>query len=1189
MGWIREKSGDLNIVKRRQYSTIIIIVLFLMPCLASAQNNKPARHIKVEYKLGPQLLPILPMYDPMTGNLNTNCPNSNFELGNWTYWTGCYGFYNLACNCRVQGFLTNGAHPLHKIIPAPGWHDIKTCSGLLNVFPGESFVARLGDTMYTNNPGNECPPGGRQIYKEAELKYAVNVTSSSYLFIYRYAVVLQTGGHVPPSSYQPDFKIAITDASGVVLDSTCGYYYITAQLSGPPVAGWNRCQNDPNGNVYWKDWTTVGMNLTQYLGQTVYVNFKVRGCSYDTHFGYAYISTYCSALQIQTALCQGDSSATLTAPPGFQHYLWSTTDTTESITVPHPVTGSSYWCKLTAYNGCTDTIFNSLTYTVITANYNFIPACTRYPTQFYDSSTVNQNQVVSWDWDWGDGSPRTNTTNPDPTHVFLNPGTFAVKMVAHSTEGCKDSITKNVTIDTLAQLTNNPLLKNICSGDHINLTLTSNIAGTQFTWTATAQHPATTSGYHSNTIPKIFLNDTIYNLGLIPDTIRYSIKAHNNTCVGPDTVYKVVVLPKPSLANTILSQTVCSASPSTAVTLVPLPGPPAVVTFNWTAYPSTPALTGYIPSATNSLSIPAQTIINNTGIPQYVDDSITPILQASFSCPGDKKRYRINVNPLPVPVITGPASVCANTNGAVYSTPNVANHDYAWTLTGAISFTGNHTNTLTVNWGTGPAGTVQVLETDQNYPTNCSTLTPLYNVAINPNPSPVITGNQSPCGLSQETYTLGSPQAGHSYAWTVNGGLPASGTNSSITATWGNTNPIGISVIETITYPGNVACSAQAPAFPLTLITFPLPAGPISGTTPVCNTWTRTYNVAPILNSDSYTWWYVPATGVTITNNGVTADLAFDLTATSGNLFVKGNKTGCGSGPASPAYTITVNPLPYIALNPCNDPKTTSSSRPFYLKGGVPPGGQYFMDGNTVPGGLVDPGTLSTTTHQITYHYTDLNTCTSISSAVTLTVLPGSSLSSCPFTFTDPRNSKTYHSSWMGSRCWMLENLNYGTQMSSDALSQTDNCIVEKYCLSADPGCTSYGGFYQWDELMQYQVPGPGQYIQGLCPPEWHVPTQAEWQSLIDGQTNAGNGIAGGDLKDSNPALGFKALLDGVYYLNNVWAFTTGDLTATMFWTSTNSSLSRAVVRGLNVYNESVSLYNSSRANALPVRCVKDF
>ena len=140
----------------------------------------------------------------------------------------------------------------------------------------------------------------------------------------------------------------------------------------------------------------------------------------------------------------------------------------------------------------------------------------------------------------------------------------------------------------------------------------------------------------------------------------------------------------------------------------------------------------------------------------------------------------------------------------------------------------------------------------------------------------------------------------------------------------------------------------------------------------------------------------------------------------------------------------------------------------------------------------------------------------------------------------------------------------------------------------ADLNCASYGALYQWDELMQYRVPTAGEYIQGLCPPEWHVPTSAEWQSLIDNQTNGGNGIAGGDLKDPNPAFGFKALLLGLYYQNLVWDFTSGNLLATMFWTSTTAGSTRTLVRGLNTYNESVSLYPSFRSNALSVRCIKD-
>jgi len=121
---------------------------------------------------------------------------------------------------------------------------------------------------------------------------------------------------------------------------------------------------------------------------------------------------------------------------------------------------------------------------------------------------------------------------------------------------------------------------------------------------------------------------------------------------------------------------------------------------------------------------------------------------------------------------------------------------------------------------------------------------------------------------------------------------------------------------------------------------------------------------------------------------------------------------------------------------------------------------------------------------------------------------------------------------------------------------------------------------------MQYgSTPG---WFKGVCPPGWHVPTSLEWQDLIDAVTGTipGDGIAGSNLKDPNPALGFRALLNGINYLNSNWAFTSG-VVATMFWTSTLNN-GKPISRGLNTLNPSVSVYEGSRADAFPVRCVKD-
>ena len=581
---------------------------------------------------------------PVYSQISTTCDNSNFNLGNFKGWSGCYGHY--AVPCEMPGFLLNPippnfTRPLHRIIASPGWLDAQTCNNLLNVFPGEAFVARLGDTSYTM--------GGTG--KEAEMSYQVTVSNDSYLFIYRYAVVLQTGGHNPPD-HQPDFQIMITNAAGNVLDSTCGYYYITAQVSGPPVAGWNLCSTVPNGAVYWKNWTTVGMDLTAYFGQTIFIKFKVRPCSYDTHFGYAYISAYCGYLQLQTALCQGDTSATLTAPPGFT-YLWSTGATTQSIVVPNPVTGATYSCTLTAINGCTVTITVNLTYTVIHSHFTHGSACAGNPTQFNDSSYVNQNFVTNWKWDFGDGTPLV-IGNPAPVHTFTFSGTYDVKLVSYSTEGCADSVTIQVHVDTVASLTNHPLGDTLCSLESTNLVMTGSLPGTLFTWTATCKEPAIT-GYSNNNVPTTILNQTLVNTGPNPDTVFYKIYPHTGDCIGPDSTYWVIVSPLPVLSNSPLVKSICDNA-NTGITLTSTnPG----TQFTWTCTASSGNLTGYSDNTTVPGTAISQ-VIDNTGF--AIDTVYYHIVPQLLGCPGDTVIFKVAVYPT-ANVTNNPLSktICDNT------------------------------------------------------------------------------------------------------------------------------------------------------------------------------------------------------------------------------------------------------------------------------------------------------------------------------------------------------------------------------------------------------------------------------------------------------------------------------------------------------------------------------------------------
>jgi uncharacterized protein (TIGR02145 family) len=188
---------------------------------------------------------------------------------------------------------------------------------------------------------------------------------------------------------------------------------------------------------------------------------------------------------------------------------------------------------------------------------------------------------------------------------------------------------------------------------------------------------------------------------------------------------------------------------------------------------------------------------------------------------------------------------------------------------------------------------------------------------------------------------------------------------------------------------------------------------------------------------------------------------------------------------------------------------------------------------------------------------------------------------------TDYRDNNTYRTSLAGGKCWMMENLRYGNSLTPFTAAQTDNCVVEKYCHPQDENCTSYGGFYQWDELIQYSsTASPG--YQGVCPPGWHIPSAADYQMLIN--ANKGNALAGTVLTDLNLIpRGFEALLMGMAYYNIAWAFTsTETLSGTLFWTSTPGSGNTIVTRGMNSESQSVLFYETRKNMALPVRCIKD-
>ena len=556
---------------------------------------------------------------------------------------------------------------------------------------------------------------------------------------------------------------------------------------------------------------------------------------------------------------------------------------------------------------------------------------------------------------------------------------------------------------------------------------------------------------------------------------------------------------------------------------------------------------------------------------------------------------QVVINSIPIPTLTGDAIVCAGQT-KTYQTQTGA-QSYSWGLPSSgitiVSGGSLHDDQVTIKWDVANVYNISV-----NYiiSTGCTAQNPTnISVTVNAQPTPQITGPTPVCGLTMQSYSLTPIVSGHLYTWSVTGGTIQSGQNASVVQVfWGNSISGSLDLNETINYSG-ISCSASAVTYPIVLNPWPDAAGNIIGQNSVCKTSTITYSIPSILNAVSYQWLYT-GTGITIVNNGnSTISITFSSTATNGTLSVRG-VNNCGDGTVSPPLNIAVHNLPEVSFIPCFDLITTSGAKKIILRGGTPYlSGQGVYSGNRVSlnasSGVYefDPFGATPGNYSITYTFTNTFGCLAAVANVSISVQ--NNPFSCGGDMTDVRDGKKYKTAPLAGHCWMTQNLNYGTGLvSAPVPPQSDNCVAEKYCTPTDVSCSAYGGLYQWDELMGYAI-APG--AKGLCPPEWHVPSETEWQHLIDNLVIGitapdANATVAPDLTDPFIFNGFHGLLGGLNYLDNSWAFYTGANTATMYWTSTIDGTDHAVARGLNVFTPSISKYISSRANAFSVRCVKD-
>ncbi len=374
-------------------------------------------------------------------NSYAQCVNANLELGSTVNWMGFTG------NCCAVSTPTPGIVAGRHTITTPGFDQtVLGCAQIPTVYPGGNYSIQLGNS----NVGSEAE----------RITFDFSITPTSNLIIYRYAVFLEDPGH--EVFEQPRFEAQLRTADGQPIP--CTFYQVVASAQ---IDGFQNC-----GGIVYKNWTTVGVDASAYMGQIVTLDLATGDCALGGHFGYAYVEASCAPLEIDARFCLNSANliANLYAPEGFATYLWSTGETTPNITVVNSVEGDVYTCLVTSVTGCQALLSATLEPTTLQADYVIQSNCTGQT--IIENTSVFQNSVLdSLHWSSGDGFQSDSLIF---THQFNTPGIYPIELWIQSDAGCVDSI--QYQIEILESPVAEFIPTNICQSGIINFLSTSQIS-----------------------------------------------------------------------------------------------------------------------------------------------------------------------------------------------------------------------------------------------------------------------------------------------------------------------------------------------------------------------------------------------------------------------------------------------------------------------------------------------------------------------------------------------------------------------------------------------------------------------------------------------------------------------------------------------------------------------------------------
>ncbi len=398
--------------------------------------------------------------------------------------------------------------------------------------------------------------------------------------------------------------------------------------------------------------------------------------------------------------------------------------------------------------------------------------------------------------------------------------------------------------------------------------------------------------------------------------------------------------------------------------------------------------------------IPQTPVAGYNGPLPYVITTSTPgayslVSVSNFACPGTTSGgATVTLNPLPVPTISGPNSICVGSNGVTYTT-EAGKQNYTWTVSAGGTITaGATTNSITVNWTTVGAETITVSYLDAA-PTNCAPVTPtVYNVTVVP--TPVANAGTEPTICQGQPASIADASVANeaSYSWAVVTGLGTLTGGGTLTPTYTPTAAETGDVVLSLTASGLSTCSAVSSQVIIHIIPkVTATAGPDNA---VCQN--SGYKIITASASQfSSLLWTSTGTGTLIDETTISPTYQPGVGETGP---VTLTLTANGNSPCSPVIDdmlLTVHPLPTVnAGGPVN---SICQGNNFNVAGATSNFTSSLTWTENGPGSLVNPNTLTPTyvpvpgetgTLLLTLTAQGSNTCSTVvvSGTRTLTINP---------------------------------------------------------------------------------------------------------------------------------------------------------------------------------------------------------